>query len=193
MGYCFTRENLLALNSAEEEVQRMVKTDLFPKLDWVANLKKLVLIKYGIFDSNLPEFSTAVQSLLLDDLCAFIFQEERAPSSLECIWVQDFQLATSLLPHWRNSALKKTYFDTGHKIDLSDEDIYQLVLQEGAIEDLGGIREFPTQIQREEHPQPYLPNLKYCHVSSFDDEGVNQQVGLSYIWDFLFEWIASSF
>lgn len=172
MGHPFKRP-LLALNSAEQDVQRMVKTDLFPKLDWTVNLKKFVLFKYGNFE-NRNCYRPAIRSLLLDDLCAFIFPEERqAPSSLECVWIHDFLLGTPLLPHWLNSSSKKSYCDTElHRVNLSIEAIYQTVLQEGAIGQLGGIAGFPTQHQREAHPQPYLPDLKYCHVGGY----VNHQV-----------------
>lgn len=90
------------LNSDEEVIQRMINKDLFPNLEWMTNLKKLVLIKYGHL---LPGKDGSVRSLLLDNLCAFIFTEERAPS-LECVWVEDFLLATSLSPHWEKAPQK---------------------------------------------------------------------------------------
>jgi len=181
MGHPFKREPLLALNSAEKEVQRMAKNDLFPKLEWMTNLKKLVLIKYGTF-YNRPDYLPSVKSLMLDDLCALSFREERAPSSsLESVFVQNFYLATSLLPHWRNSPFKKTYYDTIHELDLSNDGDYQMLLQHGdGIVNLGGIERFPSRNQRIAHPGPFLPNLKYCCAFG----SVFRQV--SYNWHFSF-------
>lgn len=137
----------------------------------MTNLKKLVLIKYG-------RFSLAVRSLLLDDLCAFLFTEERAPSSLECVWVEGFHLASRLFPHWLKSPLKKSYTESDDRtvfINLSESRTYQMALNGESIEHLGGIEEFPSMNQREEHNhRAYLPNLKRARVVAYEEE--NQQV-----------------
>lgn len=163
------------LNQAEEQVEKIVRKNFFPKLEWMTNLKKLVLIKYGAFSEPKP-----VRSLLLDDLCAFIFTEERAPSSLECVWVEDFQLASSLFPHWQKGPLKKSYTERREidgryvYIDLSEPDNYQMALNDESIEHLSGIDEFPSPNQRGAYPRPYLPNLKHFRVLAYEEE--NQQV-----------------
>ena len=147
----------------------MVKKYFFPKLEWMANLKKLVLIKYGNFYSE--DLSASIRSLLLDDLCVFIFQEGLAPSSLQCVWIKCFRLTTSLFPFWLSSPSKRSYYDSENDIDLSDEENYQMVFQnEGNIEYLAEIEELPSLDQREGHPRPYFPNLKYFHVLLFEEE-----------------------
>jgi len=178
MGDDFEVNPLLALNSAEEEVQTMVKKDFFPKLEWMTNLKKLKLTKYGFFGTS--QDISSIRSLLLDDLCAFVFSEERAPSSLQCVWVEDFQLRTSLFPFWRNSPSKKSYYDSGHTdIDLSEYGNYQMVLQDENIEHMGEVEVLPSLNQRGANPQPYLPNLKYFRVSAHEEE--DQQVCLAFL------------
>lgn len=182
MGDKFTRDPIL--NSAEEGVQRMVKMDFFPKLEWMVNLKKLVLIKFGNFCSPDP----SIRPLLLDDLISFIFQEERAPTSLQSVWVNDIQLSTSLFSFWRNSAFKKMYYDSKQLIDLSDEANYQMVLGNGDIEQLGEIIDLPSLDQREAHHGPCLPNLKHFKfwAADYEEEGNqdNQQVTYNLYFNF---------
>jgi len=167
----FVRETPPNLNRAERKVDKTIKKTMFPKLEWMTNLKKLVLIKYG-------RFSPAVRSLLLNNLCAFLFTEKRAPSSLECVWVEGFHLAAPLFPHWLKSPLKKSYTEYDDRtvfIDLSEARNYQMALNDESIEHLGGIVEFPSMNQRREHHhRPYLPNLKRARVIGHKNE--NQQV-----------------
>ena len=172
MGTLFVREST-ALNSNERRVQKAVKKDLFPHLKWMTNLKKLVLIKHGSFYTT-ENCSPEIRSLLLDDLCSFVFTGERAPASLQSVWIEDYQLATYLLPHWRRSPQKKSYYDSNRKdVDLSD-DRNHLVLLDDRIEHLGGIEELPRSDQREAHLRPFLPNLKHLRTRALDVQ--NQQV-----------------
>jgi len=173
MGDDFRRETS-TLNSHEIEVQNLVKKDLFPNLEWTVNLKKLVLIKYGAF-SNMQNNSFETRSLLLNDLITFIFTEERAPCSLQCVWFELFALNAPPYLFWRNSPSKRSYYyniDAEEGIDLSED--YDMYLQDDRTEHLGWVEEFPSLDQRGPHPSPYLSNLKHVRVDGLQEE--NQQV-----------------
>lgn len=163
MGDDFERQTVV-LNQDEEEVQRMVKEDLFLHLNWTINLKKLVLIKYGMF-SNMTNPRFGVQSLLLNDLCSFIFTEAGPPSSLHCLWIQDFHPNyTPFYSSLMETSQIKSYFLSGVGLCYSDyymraEDEYSIV------ENVGGLRKFPRNYQ-----QTILPKLKHARILDCDPD-----------------------
>ena len=167
MGDKHPRENIV-LNSDEEEVQRMVKEDLFLRLNWTTNLKKLVLIKYGMF-SNMMTTYFGVQSLLLNDLFSFIFTEASPPLSLYCLWIHEFHLNYSL--EFFSSFLSevagqlKSFFLSGVQLGLTndgerDKDEFCNV------EHLGGIKTFaiPNQQDERSRSSSLQPKLKYARI-----------------------------
>jgi len=172
MGEHFERQNVQddvtdpsVLNQDEEEAQRMVKEDLFPHhLNWTINLKKLVLIKYGMF-SSMTNTRFGVQSLLLNDLCFFIFTEAGPPLSLHCLWIQGFHPNyTPFFSSLMETPQIKSYFLSGVGLCYSDyymraEDEYSIV------ENVGGLRKFPRN-----HQQTILPKLKHARILDCDPD-----------------------
>jgi len=164
MGDNHTRENII-LSPDEEEVQRMVKKDLFLRLNWTINLKKLVLIKYGIL-SNMTNTRFGVQSLLLDDLCSFIFTEAGPPSSLHCLWIQDFYLnfSSPFFSSLMETPQIKSYFLSG--VRLCYPDYYMRAEDEkSTVENVGGLKKFPRN-----HQQTILPKLKHARILDCDPD-----------------------
>jgi len=87
------------VTAIEEEIKREVEQDLFPHLDWMFSLKKLVLIKLGDFNNYEDDF-IGVRSLLLDNLIDWLISKERPFDSLHHLWIHDFDS-----PHIYNSSL----------------------------------------------------------------------------------------
>jgi len=168
MGDSIPRETL-TLNSVEVEIQNIAKKDLFPNVDWILNLKKLVLIKLGSF-SNVEDGSLQLRPLLFNDLCSFIFTGEHAPSSLQCVWVERFILNTPLYPFWLNSPLKRSYYDTDTEQDIDLSEDYIMYLQDCSTEHLGWVEKFPSLDQQGTNPSPYLSKLKHLRVDFVEED-----------------------
>ncbi len=151
------------LTSAQEKIKQELE-DLFPKLEWMASLKKLVLAKYGRF-TTLPEFYFIVRSRLLEDLFDWFFAKERERSSLECLWIQDFLSPTFFQSHLLNDSALKSYFVKSEELDYPNEAYSRF----RNIEHLAGV-DFT-------HPLAKLPNLKHfrSQPSFIDGDGDEEE------------------
>lgn len=121
------------LTTAQKKIKQEFQ-DLFPKLEWLASLKKLVLNKFGRFTTH-EEFGYSVRSLLLEDLFDWFFEYERTRSSLECFWIQDFLTPTFFDSHLLNDSALKSYYV---KIE-EDEDPNEAYSRFCNIEHLAGV------------------------------------------------------
>jgi len=181
MGDDHTREKIV-LNPDEEEVQRMVKEDLFLRLNWTTNLKKLVLIKYGMF-SNMMTTYFGVQSLLLNDLFSFIFYGTCPPSSLHYLWIHEFHLNYS--PEFFSflsevAGQLKSFFLSGVHLGLTNEG-ERAKDQFYNVEHLGGIKTFAIPNQQDERSRSsFQPKLKYVRILEYaeDEKQVSSRIQL---------------
>lgn len=70
------------------DVRQFIRETIYPHLGWMKSLKSLVLIKLGSlhYSSGIGY----VTSFMLDDLLVWLLSEERAPRSLQHLWIQGF-------------------------------------------------------------------------------------------------------
>jgi len=179
-----------APDPAVSEVEKRVKNDLFPNLDWMINLKSLALInRMGDFLIIPVEGDTTglVDSPLLDDLLKHVFNRRRSPGSLERIWIHRFLLDECVFNLWWNAPsdtrppLKSLYGEDNH-IHL----VRNIEREERIQGDENYIHfiHYTTPYQRLEHvenlaqvmfdgstsvrPPLFLPNLKYVRADLRD-------------------------
>ncbi len=73
-------------NNDREHLQETV----FTHLDWMKNLTSLVLIRSGDTGPVSEYILDPNQSLMVDDLLTWLFSSERAPRTLQHIWIDGF-------------------------------------------------------------------------------------------------------
>ena len=182
------REEELVLSPAVQRIKKCVQNELFAKMDWVVNLRSLVLVKYGLFANVFPACKNLVNSRLLDQLLGWIFSDSRKPVSLRRFWMQDYVTRTAVINVWSPplSNPMTTYVLDGKKGVYLDHDI-------DAASDMGSFVHSNIAITPNErfnhlehlallrvaeplphHPRGYLPNLKYARVSCQNDNGCRQ-------------------
>ncbi len=71
------------------DLSQFIRETIYPHLGWMKSLRSLVLIKLGPFVASI-EGRSYVDSFMLNHLLAWLFSEERAPRSLQHVWIQDF-------------------------------------------------------------------------------------------------------
>jgi len=177
MGDNFERQNLV-FNQDEEEVQRIVKEDLFLRLEWITNLKKLVLVKCGMF-SNTTINTISVRSLLLDNLLSFFSTEASPSSSLHCLWIQDFLLYYSpqFMSFLSTAAHSlKSCFLSGVELRMTND--YEMG-EYSNVEHLGGIKIFASPNQQDERCGAFfMPKLKHARILDCAED--EKQVHIKY-------------
>lgn len=186
------------LNREEEDVQKIVKKDLFPLLDWMSNLRSLALIKLGQF-TTLPEDYHLVRPLLLEDLLQHVFSKEERPKSLQRLWVNEFvlhrfcfhllppapagpdeshpaPLKSFFLPDSMLFFVNDQHFDPESRAEYERDHVHHIT-RDGLFDDaehLDEITSFPDVVTDSNDlvtigPPAFLPRLKYVRVTSSDD------------------------
>lgn len=79
------------------DVSQFIRETVYTHLGWMKSLRSLVITKLGPFVTTSGEGRTHVESLMLNDLLAWLFSEERAPRSLQHLWIKDFCFANRSL------------------------------------------------------------------------------------------------
>lgn len=168
----------------------MVERELFPHMDWVVNLRSLVLIKLGSF-TTLPAFYFKVRSLLLDELLNWIFSIRRLPLSLVRLWIQDFvspsngiNIGVTTLPMTSYYVAEDDISDVGFsKVSIDPGELDWLcngvvVTPDEHFDHLQHLAKFNFGISLDKvyHPRGYLKNLKYARGTCFTSEEDDAQV-----------------
>lgn len=174
-----------ALDPAAAEIDEMVKSDLFPNLDWMINLKSLALINRTEDFLILPiegDTPGTVHSQLLNDLLKHVFHRQRSPGSLERIWIHRFLLDECVFKLWWNAAhdtrppLKSLYVEDNQIHLVTDIELEERMIDEH----YDHIVHYTTPYQRLEQVEHLtqlmfegstsvrrplcLPNLKYVRA-----------------------------
>lgn len=152
----------------------MVKGELFPLLDWMANLKSLSLIKLKRqLIKCLEIWDHFIRPLLLQDLLNHIFRDGGFPSSLQRLWIHQFycdalgnsQLINKLL--WGRATpeplhMTSYYFQgDGLYLDIHHEQSERLNQLEHLV-----LYSFESSVEVNNPRQIILPKLKYLRADS---------------------------
>lgn len=158
-GSTYSWSRVLPLTPEEKKIKDKVEEDLFPQLDWMVSLKKLVLLKLGNF-TTLSEFYYIVRSLLLEDLFGWFDSQGKKLDSLQCLWIQDFRSRNiyGLLP---DEAAFTSYYikDDGMSPETSFSGF-------SSIEHLGGV----NVCHQETNISKKLKYVLGCPASCTDDD-----------------------
>ncbi len=165
-------------------VYRMVD-NLLDKMDWVVNLKTLVLVKFGFFSSVGWNDSLLVRSLVLNQLLSWIFSSRRKPVSLRNIWIQRFETSIAPINIWKTTLPmtsyfvenKPIYFGEADAMDIDDQSWFSKHYIDITPDERFSHLEHLAQLKMEHEPDDaaasdYLPNLKYARATCDDtDDG----------------------
>lgn len=169
----------ILLSPAEREVKKMVKTVLFPQLDWMTTkLKSLVLIALH------PSSSSSIRYLLFNYLFQFVvlpYKNPRPHPTLERLWVENVYVDTSHLFEWSYFTTRmKTFFVEGTDTRLTNDAnnfvvvrYFQLVTQDEyfhRLEHIGPLS-FVGSGEHERPPGGYLPNLRSARIECSAGDG----------------------
>lgn len=174
------------LSPAEDEVKKTVEDDFLDNMDWVVNLRSLVLIKFGDF-TTIPDSDFKVHSLLLNQLLKWVFSKRRKPVSLRRLWIQDYVTTTAVINILLTTLPMTSYFvdeekrvrfrsNIGDRRELSwfvEHDI--VITPDDRFNQLEHIATILVEKPIPTHPREHrLPNLKYARVSGKNANGSRQ-------------------
>ncbi len=133
------------------DVSQVIRELFYPRLGWMTSLKSLIVTKLGpcsFVPNNFSPNWGYYRSLMLEDLLSWLFSEERAPRSLQLLWIHLF-LFEYPAPEFCAPSLKSC----------------QVQIQEHG-EDFAGFPNLEVLAQIyfwKEFNMLHLPNLKYAH------------------------------
>ncbi len=184
------REEDEALSSAVNDIKNLVEKDFFEKMDWVVNLRSLILIKFGVFSNAPPNHKELVRSLLLNQLLEWVFSESRKPVSLRHLWIQDFVVTGAVIHAWSQSLPMITYVLDEENTQDSDSDwLFNSNIDNIPDERSKHLEHFaviPIEEPLTNHPKGCLPNVRYARASCWDDDGCRQVLNSFYLYLFPF-------
>ena len=173
-------------NEIIPEDLKIILENLLEKMDWVVNLRSLVLVKHGNFTNTLPDHKNLVDSSVLYLLVKWIFSASHKPVSLRRLWTQDLIMMAPVVNISFPSLPMTTYV-----LD-EDMDVY-FENDTDAVRETDWFATTDIVITRDErfnhlehlamieingpltnHPRDYLPNLKYARVNCRNDNGCRQ-------------------
>lgn len=169
------REEDVALSSAVKDIKNLVEKDFFEKMDWVVNLRSLILIKLGVFTNTHPDHKNLVRSLLLNQLLGLIFSESLKPVSIRRLWIQEYSATGAVINSWSPSLPMTTHV-------LDEEDTHGIELDwlvnntpDERFKHLEHFAVIPIEDPLTNHPRGFPhPNLKYARATCQNDDGCTQ-------------------
>ena len=133
------------------DASQIMRELFYPRLGWMTSLKSLIVTKLGPCSLDSDEFSSTLgffRSLMLEDLLSWLFSEERAPRSLQHLWIHLFSFGYQA-PKFCAPSLKSC------QVEIYEEK-----------DDFAGFPNLEVLAQiffTEQFNMFHLPNLKYAH------------------------------
>jgi len=173
-------------NEIIPEDLKIILENLLEKMDWVVNLRSLVLVKHGNFTNTLPDHKNLVDSSVLYLLVKWIFSASHKPVSLRRLWTQDLIMMAPVVNISFPSLPMTTYVldedmdvyfendtDAGRETDwFATTDI--VITRDERFNHLEHLATIEINGPLPIHPRDYLPNLKYARVNCRNDNGCRQ-------------------
>ena len=167
-------------------MKKPVEDDFLENMDWVVNLRSLVLVKFGVF-TTIPDSNFKVHSLLLNQLLKWVFSKRRKPVSLRRLWIQDYVTTTAVINILLTTLPMMSYFVDEEKrvrfrSDVSDRrdmawfvDYDILITPDERFDQLEHLATILVEKPIPTHPREYrLSNLKYARALCSDANGCRQ-------------------
>ena len=173
-------------NEIIPEDLKIILENLLEKMDWVVNLRSLVLVKHGNFTNTLPDHKNLVDSSVLYLLIKWIFSASHKPVSLRRLWTQDLIMMAPVV-NISFPSLPMTTYVLDEDMDVyfeNDTDVVRetdwfattdiVITRDERFNHLEHLAMIEINGPLTNHPRDYLPNLKYARVNCRNDNGCRQ-------------------